>query len=108
MERFRAIARGPAQAPRDRRIVRALALALALGVGIYGHLIVEDLRVAVEMNTQLQALTPGPENANPNAPDPKFAAFLLHSAENGDSKALRELLKVLRFQGKGQSGRSRV
>src|SRR5262249_32826390 len=54
--------------------------------GIYGHLIVEDLRAALEMNTQLQALTPGPENANPNAPDTKFAAFLLQSPKNSDPK----------------------
>ena len=54
--------------------------------GVYGHLIVEDLRAAVEMNAQLRALTPGPENATPNGANEKFAAFLLHSAENGDSK----------------------
>jgi len=35
---------------------------------------------------QLRALTPGPENATPNGANEKFAAFLLHSAENGDSK----------------------
>src|SRR5262249_25535188 len=29
---------------------------------------------------------PGPENANPNAPDTKFAAFLLKSPKNSDPK----------------------
>jgi integrase len=75
--------------------------------GIYGHLIVEDLRAAVEMNTKLQALT-GPENANPNAPDTKFAAFLLQSPKTAIRRTRIQPLKLLKFLGKMLHGRSRV
>ncbi len=56
--------------------------------GIYGHLMVEDLRAAVEINTPLPALQPPPESraqgTDSNAPEAKFAAFLLHSTQNRD------------------------
>ncbi len=71
--------------------------------GIYGHLMVEDLRAAVEISTSLPGFQPPPESraqrTDSKGPDAKFAAFLLHSTENGDSGRSDPGIEAAEFSG---------
>ncbi len=79
---------------------------------IYGHLVVEDLRSAVDAHTPLPVLQPRPETQAlrmaPNAPEQTLAAFLLHAGPDEGTRSSDLLSQPLEETAKARDGRSRV
>jgi len=74
---------------------------------IYGHLMVEDLRAAVENEHAVQALTPAPKTQIPTLRTQSLLPFCCNRRETAIRRTRIQPLKLLKFLGKMLHGRGR-